>query len=178
MAAVSEASQALSDKYFSYWESTQQPLEAAQSKAALGLVDSQAELDAANIAAQKELLPSTTALTLAKNSSTTSLLPSATATTQSYLDAANTGVNANEWATSAGNDAKIQAANTQKTLARNASRLGLDPSSGAYARAAQDAGTTSALGTAAAMTTGRTAALKENWNRLSGGASAAAAVLK
>ena len=164
---------------------------AAQSR----LVDPTTNLSLANIAAQNELLPSTTALGLATNQSqlallpsTTalglatnqsklSLLPSATATTQKFLTESQNGVDANEWATRAGTDAKIQAANTQSALGRNASRLGLDPNSGAYVRAAQDAGTKSALGTAAAMTTSRQAALDENWKRLSAGATVASGVI-
>ncbi len=164
---------------------------AAQSR----LVDPTTNLSLANIAAQSELLPSTTALGLATNQSqlallpsTTalglatnqsklSLLPSATATTQKFLTESQNGVDANEWATRAGTDAKIQAANTQSALGRNASRLGLDPNSGAYVRAAQDAGTKSALGTAAAMTTSRQAALDENWKRLSAGATVASGVI-
>ena len=164
---------------------------AAQSR----LVDPTTNLALKNIAAQNELLPSTTALGLATNQSqlallpsTTalglatnqsklSLLPSATATTQKFLTESQNGVDANEWATRAGTDAKIQAANTQSALGRNASRLGLDPNSGAYVRAAQDAGTKSALGTAAAMTTSRQNALDENWKRLSAGATVASGVI-
>ena len=146
-------------------------------KSQLSLLPSTTALGLATNQSQLALLPSTTALGLATNQSKLSLLPSATATTQKFLTESQNGVDANEWATRAGTDAKIQAANTQSALGRNASRLGLDPNSGAYVRAAQDAGTKSALGTAAAMTTSRQAALDENWKRLSAGATVAAGVI-
>ena len=195
MATIAEAQQSMAQSYFDDWTASEKPLTNAQNAAALALVPGQAALDAKNlaaqsrlvdpttnlalknIAAQNELLPSTTALGLATNQSKLSLLPSATATTQKFLTESQNGVDANEWATRAGTDAKIQAANTQSALGRNASRLGLDPNSGAYVRAAQDAGTKSALGTAAAMTTSRQAALDENWKRLSAGATVAAGVI-
>lgn len=189
IASVQEASQALSDKYFAHWEANQAPLEAAQAAAALGMVPLQTAVDtgnlqmelnlqpatgalaAENLAAQRELLPKTTALTGARTDALTSLIPQSTQATSNFLSSAMNGVDKEDWAARAGVDAARQFANTQHQLERGAQRLGINPASGQFVRARQDAATQAALGTAAAITGGRRAAEEENWNRLSAGAS-------
>jgi hypothetical protein len=195
IAAVQEASQSLSDKYFAHWQANQAPLEAAQAAAALGLVPLQTQVDTGNLELERNLLPKTgqlaeasldsqlqllpgqTALTKARTDSLTSLVPQTTDATSRFLTAATQGVNAEDWAQRAGTDASLQAANKDSQLLRGAARLGLNPASGAFTRARADNATQSALGIAAATTAGRRAGEDENWKRLSSAGSLGAGLL-
>lgn len=189
IAAVQEAMQAMSEDYFKHWSETQAPLEAAQTATDLRLQPYQEALQTGQLvgklnnleaenaltqettAAQRYLLPLQTQLTGAKANAIYGLIPGATEAAGKFLSESSKGVNAEEWAGQAGADVQISAQNTDDQLRRNAARMGVNPNSGLFTRASQDAATKTALGKASAMTTARRAAEDENFKRLNAGAS-------
>ena len=188
--------QGLSEDYFQHWANTTAPLEAAQAQASYASVPSQAALDEGNIqmqlglleptanlqnetiAAQRYLLPKTTELRGAQSDAKLALMPQGQQIASQYLTAAGQGVDIEDWANRAGADVQVQWAGELGKQQRNAQRLGLDPNSGSYVRARQDAALQAALGAAGATTAGRRAAEDENWKRLSSGATYAGSLFQ
>lgn len=115
MAAIAEQQQSMAKEYFDYWKTDQKPLEQAQTKAAL------------------ELLPGQTELTKQQIASQTSLLPTQTKVAQSYYDKILGGVNAEDEAARARSDVQQSFKLTEGERRREFSRMGVDPSSPAFA---------------------------------------------
>jgi len=154
LAAIQERSQKISDEYFQFWKENNAPLEAAKAKAELENVPAQQRITQGLLGMQEAALPQTKELS------------------QKFLDANLKGVNENEWANRAGTDQQLAASNANEQLARNALRMGLNPNSGAFARALADQATQNAANVAAARTQAFRAADQENYNRLGQGLTA------
>lgn len=188
IASVQEAFERMSEDYFKHWSETQAPLEAAQTGVDLRLLpynealqtgqlinqlnnlEAEGALAQETTAAQRYLLPLQTQLSGAKSQAIYGLLPSATDNAAKYLAKTSEGVNANEWAAQAGADVQIAAQGANDQLRRSAARMGVNPNSGLFTRAASDAATQTALGKASAMTSARRAADEETLKRLNAGA--------
>ena len=115
MAAIAEKESGMAQEYFNYWKTDQQPLEKAQSSAALSLLPGQTELTKQQIASQ------------------TSLLPTQTKVAQSYYDMILGGVNAEDEMGKARSDVMQSFKLTEGQRRREFSRMGVDPSSPAFA---------------------------------------------
>lgn len=154
MAAVAERAQTLSDEYYAWWQNNQAPLEKAEAEAQLSLLPSQTKLNQSLLNMQNNTIGTTSKLA-----------------TQ-FLDQSLNGVNKEEWANRAGTDQQVAASNVMQQMTRNASRMGLNANSGAFAKAMTD----QSLGNAANVATARTQAYRqaddENYKRLQGGLSA------
>lgn len=82
-----------------------------------------------------------------------------------FLDASLNGVNREEWANRAGYDQQKAADQANEQLARNASRMGLSPTSGAFTQAMANQSAQNAANIATARTQGYRAADDENYRR-------------
>lgn len=154
MAAVSERAQTLSDEYYKWWQENQAPLEKAETEAQMSLLPSQTKLNQALLDMQNANMDKTSKLA------------------STYLDQSLKGVNAEEWANRAGTDQQTAASNANAQMVRNASRLGLNANSGAFAKALADQSTANAANVATARTQAFRGAEDENYKRLQGGLSA------
>ena len=92
--------------------------------------------------------------------------------TKSFLTKSAEGVNADVWANRAGTDQSIAASQQNKQLMRNASRLGLNPNSGAFTNAMKDSSLQNAAQVAGARTKAFQSAEDESYKRLASGVSA------
>ena len=99
-------------------------------------------------------------------------LPQINEMTKSFLTKSAEGVNADVWANRAGTDQSIAASQQNKQLMRNASRLGLNPNSGAFTNAMKDSSLQNAAQVAGARTKAFQSAEDENYKRLASGVSA------
>ena len=156
LAEIQERAQDLSDKYYAFWEKTSAPLESAQAQneAQLGLLPLQTDVTKGVLNLKKDSLPQVSELT------------------KSFLTKSAEGVNADVWANRAGTDQSIAASQQNKQLMRNASRLGLNPNSGAFTNAMKDSSLQNAAQVAGARTKAFQSAEDENYKRLASGVSA------
>ena len=99
-------------------------------------------------------------------------LPQVSELTKSFLTKSAEGVNADVWANRAGTDQSIAASQQNKQLMRNASRLGLNPNSGAFTNAMKDSSLQNAAQVAGARTKAFQSAEDESYKRLASGVSA------
>ncbi len=109
--------------------------------------------------ANKELLPAATALTK------TELEGQAPVAEKFYKEALE-GVDVNERMDSASNEVKAAVKLGEATRRREASRMGIDPGSSAYANAVNKSALDTARGVAGARTAAKESAEQENFNRL------------
>lgn len=153
LATIAEQQQGMANEYFDYWKKNQQPLETAQSEAALSL------------------LPGQTALTKAQMDSQMSLLPQQTNVARSYYDQVLGGVNTGERMGQARADVQQATKLTEGQRRREFSRMGVDPSSPAFAsmRSADLRNKTKLM--VGASTTARRNSELEQMRRLQGAAS-------
>lgn len=151
LAAIQEEAQRLSTEYFEFWKENSAPLEAAKAKAELENVDQQQKITQGLLDIQEGTLGTTGELA------------------QSYLKESLDGVHAKDWANRAGIDQQTAASSANATLARNASRLGLNLNSGAFQSAMADQATKNAAALGAARTQGFRSAEQEKYNRLGQG---------
>ena len=159
LAAIQEQAQNLSDQYFEFWLENQAPLEAAKAKAELENVPQQQKITQGLLGMQEDSLGTTGELA------------------QSYLKESLDGVNGQEWANRAAVDQQNAASNANATLARNASRMGLNLNSGAFQSAMADQATKNAAALGAAKTQAFRNAEQEKYNRLGQGLSAGLGLL-
>ena len=159
LAAVQERAQELSDEYFEFWLENQAPLEAAKAKAELENVPQQQKITQGLLGMQEASLGTTGELA------------------QSYLKESLEGVNGQEWANRAAVDQQNAASSANATMARNASRLGLNLNSGAFQSAMADQATKNAAALGAAKTQAFRSAEQEKYNRLGQGLSAGLGLL-
>lgn len=153
IAAVQEEAQRLSTEYFNFWKENQAPLEAAKAKAELENVPQQQKITQGLLNIQENTLGTTGELA------------------QSFLKESLEGVNAEDWANRAGVDQQTAASSANATLARNASRMGLNLNSGAFQSAMADQATKNAAALGAARTQAYRNAEQEKYNRLGQGLS-------
>ena len=159
-------------------------LTSEQIAAARKILPSQTGLTLEQIASARELLPLQTGLSKETITAKRSLLPGQTALSQKAIDAAGNeitlsapitqkyyaqaekGVDVNRRIGEARADVMQSYGQGKEMLNRDLSRMGIDPSSGAYAKSTRDfsLGTSKAL--AGATTTARNRAEDENWQRL------------
>lgn len=179
LAEIQERAQDLSDKYYSFWEKTSAPLEAAQAQIKLEQTPLEGEvskgalqLQKAQNEAQLGLLPLQTDVTKGVLNLKKDSLPQVSELTKSFLTKSAEGVNADVWANRAGTDQNIAASQQNKQLMRNASRLGLNPNSGAFTNAMKDSSLQNAAQVAGARTKAFQSAEDENYKRLASGVSA------
>ena len=116
LAEIQERAQDLSDKYYSFWEKTSAPLEAAQAQIKLEQTPLEGEvskgalqLQKAQNEAQLGLLPLQTDVTKGVLNLKKDSLPQVSELTKSFLTKSAEGVNADVWANRAGTDQKIAA---------------------------------------------------------------------
>lgn len=153
MATIAEQQQGMAKEYFDYWKTSQQPLETAQSQAALSLLPGQTELMKSQIESQK------------------SLLPTQTNVAKSYYDQVLGGVNVGERMGMARADVQQATSLTEGERRREFARMGVDPSSPAFASIrANDLRNKTKL-MVGASTTARRNAEQEQMNRLTQAAS-------
>lgn len=152
MAGVAEQQQGMAKEYFDYWKTNQQPLETAQSKAAM------------------ELLPGQTQLMKSQMESQQSLLPQQTNVAKSYYDQVLGGVNTGERMGAARADVQQATRLTEGERRRDFARMGVDPSSPAFAnmRSKDQMNKTKLM--VGASTTARRNAELEQMNRLTNAA--------
>lgn len=115
MAAIAEQQQAMANEYFDYWKSDYQPYEKAQIKANM------------------ELMPGETSLAKEKISSQRELLPFQTNVAKDYYAMVLKGVNAEEETGKARTDVMQSFKLTEGERRREFGRMGVDPSSPAFA---------------------------------------------
>jgi hypothetical protein len=115
MATIAEQQQGMAQEYFNYWKQNQAPLETAQAQSALSLLPSQTELTRQQIQSQ------------------TSLLPAQTNTAQAYYGKVLSGVNTEDQMAKAKTDVQIASSQTEGERRREFARMGVDPSSPAFA---------------------------------------------
>lgn len=160
----------------------------AQLEAQLALMPAATDLDYQQLQAQSELLgPATqlgleqigaareklgpqTALDIDRIGGERALLPEATNTIGSFLNASTEGVDPAEWRQRAGVDAQQGLSQAVGQMNRNASRMGLNPGSGAFTNAMKDTYLQGAANKAGAMTDAWRKAEDENYRRLGLGA--------
>ena len=159
LAAIQKQAQELSNKYFAFWEKNQAPLEAAKAQAELANVPQQQKITQGLLNMQENSLGTTGELA------------------QSFLNESLNGVNGEEWANRAGTDQQLAASSANATLARNASRMGLNLNSGSFQSAMADQATKNAAAIGAARTQGYRNADKENYSRLGQGLTAGLGLL-
>lgn len=165
LAEIQERAQDLSDKYYSFWEKTSAPLEAAQAQIKLEQTPLEGEVSKGALEIKK-------AQNSAKLGLLNDTLPQINEMTKSFLTKSAEGVNADVWANRAGPDQSIAASQQNKQLMRNASRLGLNPNSGAFTNAMKDSSLQNAAQVAGARTKAFQSAEDENYKRLASGVSA------
>lgn len=166
MATIAERQQDLSDAYFEFWEENNAVLEAAKIKAELGNLEQQ------DAVTKQELTLQQGVLGMQQDS-----LGATGELAQSFLKESLDGVNGQEWANRAAVDQQNAASNANATLARNASRMGLNLNSGAFQSAMADQATKNAAALGAAKTQAFRDADKEKYNRLGQGLSAGLGLL-
>lgn len=159
LAAIQERAQNLSDEYFAFWKENSAPLEAAKAKAELENVPQQQKITQGLLGMQEASLGTTGELA------------------QSYLKESLNGVNGEDWANRAGLDQQAAASSANATLARNASRMGLNPASASFQTAMADQATKNAASIGAARTQAFRGAEQEKYNRLGQGLSAGLGLL-
>lgn len=153
MAKIAEQQQGMAQEYFDYWKSTQQPLETEQTEAA------------------RSLLPGQTALTKEQIESQRSLLPQQTNVAESYYDKVLGGVNTGERMGMARADVQQATSLTEGERRREYARMGVDPSSPAFAGMRSRDQQNKAKLMVGASNTARRDAEKEQMNRLTQAAS-------
>lgn len=115
MATIAEAQQGMAEEYFQYWESDYKPYEQAQIKSNM------------------ELMPGETALAKEKIASQRELLPIQTGVAKDYYSMVLKGVNPEEETGKARSDVQQAFKLTEGERRREFSRMGVDPSSPAFA---------------------------------------------
>jgi len=122
MAAIAEEQQGMAQEYFDYWKATEKPYETAQ-------IAANTELMPGEVALAKEQ----NALSLEKAGSQRELLPQQTNIAKSYYDEVLGGVNVGEKMGMARSDVQQATSLTEGERRREFSRMGVDPSSPAFA---------------------------------------------
>lgn len=154
MAAVAERAQTLSDDYYKWWQEVQAPLEKAQAEAQMSLLPSQTQLNQSLLNMQNDTIGQTGQIAT------------------KYLEESLKGVDGEARANRAGTDQQVAASNAMQQMTRNASRMGLNANSGAFAKAMADQSLSNAANVATARTQAFRTAEDENYKRLQGGLSA------
>jgi magnesium-transporting ATPase (P-type) len=148
MAAVAERQQDIAEEQWSLYQNDFLPYDKAVVAANQGLVEPTAALTGESIAAERELLPQRTA------------------TTKEFLTQALEGVNKDERVARAAADVELSYKGLPGRLSREAARLGIDPSSGAFTSQLTGIGLNLARDKAFAKTQAKTQAEQENFSRL------------
>jgi len=184
MATLAETQQDMANQSFDFWKSDYQPMEKAQIAANMEMIPVETAMEKAQIAANMEMIPVETAMNVekmqaerdilpgqvalgkAKNASDLSTINAKAPVTSKFFEQALTGVDVESRASRAAADAITSFKNSDSITRRNASRMGINPNSGAFANAINSNSLNQAKTVAGAMNTARTNAEQENFARL------------
>jgi hypothetical protein len=184
MATIAEAQQGMAETYFDFWKSDYKGMEQAQIQANKRLIPSETNLALAQNRAAASLIPGQTSYARAQIDSAMKLLPQQTEfqgaqmsdqmtamserapVRAAFYDSAVNGVDIESRANRAAADATQAFMNSDSSMRRNASRMGVNPASGAYGAMANQNALNQAKTVAGASTQARTQAEQENFSRL------------
>ncbi|MFA6717448.1 MAG: hypothetical protein WCS15_00005 [Prevotella sp.] len=191
MATIYEAQEKMAEEYYDYWKDIYKPYETAQVAANTSLIPSEtalalaeansnlsllpyqteasktsAELTTGQSQAALELLPEQTALASKQIADTSTAIDEFAPVRSAYTSEALEGVNVQDKMNQAASDAWSSWNATNSATNRGLQAMGLDPSSGAYAKAKSNDALNLAKNIGTAKTAARTDAENENYTRL------------
>ncbi|HEX9972293.1 MAG TPA: hypothetical protein VGD14_09500 [bacterium] len=166
MATLAETQQDMANQSFDFWKSDYQPMEKAQIAANMEMIPVETAMNVEKMQAERDILPGQVALGKAKNASDLSTINAKAPVTSKFFEQALTGVDVESRASRAAADAITSFKNSDSITRRNASRMGINPNSGAFANAINSNSLNQAKTVAGAMNTARTNAEQENFARL------------
>lgn len=180
MATIAESQQGMADKYFSFWDTYQKPLEIEQIKANTGLIPYQTDAEKASLGLQKaqsnaqlRLLPLETKARKTALNSDIALTPLKTETAKTLLGSSNElltmagkGINVNDRIGEAGADMAQGYGQARSIMTRDAVRSGIDQNSSQYRRMVNTLNLDRAKSMGGAMTSARRDAEDEQFNKM------------
>jgi len=184
MATIAEKTQGMADEYFKFWQTDYQPFEKAQIAANMEMLPGETALSKAQTESAMSLLPGQTKLTQAQMDSAMTLLPGQTQLAQeqitdtltgikekapvrtAFYNEALKGIDVDSAVSRAAADASQAFMNSNSALRRNAARMGINPTSGAFLSSQNSNALTEAKTVAAAKTNARVGAEEQNFQRL------------
>jgi hypothetical protein len=141
-------------------------LEQAKTNSAMQLLPGQTQLTQAQIDSAMQLLPQQTEFQGAQMSDQMTAMSERAPVRAAFYDSAVNGVDIESRANRAAADATQAFMNSDSSMRRNASRMGVNPASGAYGAMANQNALNQAKTVAGASTQARTQAEQENFSRL------------
>ncbi|MBC8318237.1 MAG: hypothetical protein H8E41_10055 [Desulfobulbaceae bacterium] len=166
MATIAESQELMAEEYFDFWESDYKPMEQAEIAANMELIPSETELSLAQNEAELSLLPGQTALTAAQTEAAMAETKAWTPVMSSFYSESLNGVDVESEANKAAADAAQSFAGSESSLSRSLAKMGVDPSSGAYAGLSNANSLEQAKTIAGAKTQARSDAEDTNYQRL------------
>ena len=166
MAAIAEKQQAQADQYFKEWETTYKPYERAQVDANMELMPFEIDAQKETLKGISELAPLETGLRKEQISSEMDMIPKRNAVSSKFYEEALSGIDVQGRMNTASADVSQALAGSEAAARREASRMGLNASSGRMAEMLKTSSLDRAKAVGTARTTARTGAEQEQFGRL------------
>jgi len=166
MAAIAEKQQVQADQYFKEWETTYKPYERAQVDANMELMPFEVDAQKATMEAVTELAPLETGLRKEQIASEMDMIPKRQAVSSAFYEEALSGIDVRGRMDTASADVNQALSGTEAAARREASRMGLNASSGRMADMLKTSSLDRAKAVGTARTTARTGAEQEQFGRL------------
>jgi len=167
LATIQESELGMAQEYFDFWKENEAPVTAQMLEANASLIPGQTALESAKIGAESTLLPQHTALAEKQIGAQSQLLDLKMPVANEYYNQVRKGIDVNDAMGRATADVEQGYAGAAGAWRREAGRMGLDPTSGAYASQRGATLREKAKSLAGAKTGARRYAEDTNFKRLS-----------